>query len=105
MRNSLVIGEYCAELGRRASEGESASPQAENNPRCFRLQGPRGARPSRASQFHPVLKCLRPSVVQVVDHIYVRMPGWLSAQMRMIRWQFGMLMGNDVRIFGLSLNQ
>jgi hypothetical protein len=37
-------------------------------------------------------------MVQVVDHIYVRVPGWLSAQMRMIRQQFGMLMWNDVRI-------
>jgi len=37
-------------------------------------------------------------VVQVVDHIYVRMSGWLSAQMRMIGRQFRMLMRNDVGI-------
>src|SRR5882672_12903662 len=31
--------EYCAELGRRASDGESACPRSENSLRSIRLQG------------------------------------------------------------------
>jgi DNA-binding transcriptional LysR family regulator len=40
MRNLLDIYEYCAELGRRTSKGESACPRPDNNPRSIRLQGP-----------------------------------------------------------------
>jgi hypothetical protein len=40
MRNLLDIGECCAELGRRASEGESARPRPEISPRSIRLQAP-----------------------------------------------------------------
>ena len=41
MRNLLDIGEYCAELGRRAPDGESACPQPEDNLCSIRPQGQR----------------------------------------------------------------
>jgi hypothetical protein len=39
-------------------------------------------------------------MVQIVDHIGVRMPGRLALEVGMVRSQLRMLMGNDIDIDG-----
>lgn len=100
MRNFLDIGEYCAELGRRASKGESAIPKRRIILDASDYKDPAG----RGLEGEPIPPC--PQMSSATDgagcrsHMRAHARMALRAKMRMIGWQFGMLMGNDVRVRG-----
>lgn len=44
------------------------------------------------------MTALRPTLVQIINHIGVRMPGWLIENMRMIRRKLPMFMRHNIGI-------